>query len=84
MEHSGITVVEAIKGLKEPFFPIKITFNGIVLYNDYEDDEAVSVLEAVEGRLQHFENYSVTSMNIEVVGFHHSIVNLFGERKKDN
>ena len=59
-----------------------------ILYNDY-DENVIEIEEGVYGedklpmdvvadRLWQFDNYIVNSINIEIVDFHHSIVELFG------
>lgn len=86
MTHSSISILDAINGLK--FLPpIKITFNGVVLYDDYDGDETKPLIEAIKERLQDFDKYVVTFMKLNVVSFHHSIVDMYGEinrmEKKD-
>lgn len=76
--NSEITVIEAIKNL-EYFSPIKIVFNGIVLYDDWDFDEVSPPLEALRERLWHYENYVITSIEVKIVDFHHSFVYLHGE-----
>ena len=86
---SEITLLEAIRYV-DNFCPVKITFNDIVLYNDYDSDLEVEdgvygemrhPLDVIPDRLWKFDRYIVTSLSIEVVDFHHSIVNLCGEHK---
>lgn len=88
--YSEITLREAIEYV-DKFCPVKIVFNGIVLYNDY-DENMVEIEDGVYGedkppmdvipdRLWQFDNYVVTSINIEIVEFHHSIVKMQGEYK---
>ena len=87
MTNSEISLREAIKYV-DKFCPVKIVFNGIILYNDY-DENVIEIEEGVYGedklpidvvadRLWQFDNYVVNSINIEIVDFHHSIVELFG------
>lgn len=87
MINSEISLREAIKYIGK-FCPVKIVFNGIILYNDY-DENVIEIGEGVYGedklpmdvvadRLWQFDNYVVNSINIEIVDFHHSIVELFG------
>lgn len=89
---SEITLKEAIE-MVNGFSPVKIVFNGVVLYNDYDSD--IEVEEGVYGevcppsnvvlsRLWNFEKYVVTYLNIEIVDFHHSVVTLIGEYKNTN
>lgn len=86
MKCSEITLREAIKG-SDIFFPIKIIFNGIVLYNDYDGDadgEMETPLNIIPERIWQFDKYIVTSMNIEIVEFHHSILTIQGEYREEN
>lgn len=90
MKNSEITLREAIEKL-DTFSPVKIVFNGIVLYNDYDEDvieiedgvygENRLPIDVVPNRLWQFDNYVVTSINIEIVEFHHSVVTMQGEYK---
>ena len=87
MINSEISLREAIK-YADKFCPIKIIFNGIVLYNDYDEDtieiedgiygEDKLPMDVVTDRLWQFDNYIVNSINIKIVKFHHSIIELFG------
>jgi len=90
MKCSEITLRDAIKGI-EDFNPIKIIFNNIVLYNDYDSD--LEVKDGVYGeidvpenvipnRLWQFDRYIVTSINVEIVEFHHSISTMQGVYKE--
>ena len=80
MECSEITLREAITNIKD-FLPVKIIFNGVVLYNDYDDDEGESdaPLNLIPDRIWQFDKYIATSINIEIVDFHHSIITIQGE-----
>lgn len=90
MKCSEINLREAIEKL-DTFSPVKIVFNGIVLYNDYDEDiieiedgvygENRLPIDVVPNRLWQFDNYVVTSINIEIVEFHHSVVTMQGEYK---
>lgn len=82
MKHSSLTILDAIRGL-EFIPPIKLTFNGSVLYDDYENDETRPLIDAVKERLPAFDKYVVTSMKVDVVSFHHSIVEMSGEIRDD-
>lgn len=87
MINSEISLCEAIKYV-DKFCPVKIVFNGIILYNDYDEDaieikdgiydENKPSMDVVADRLWQFDNYIVNSINIKIVEFHHSIVELFG------
>ena len=96
MEVSEITLRQAIEYV-DRFCPVQIIFNGIYLYNDYgEDVIVIEVLEdgdkvygenrpplnVVADRLWQFDNYIVTSLNIEIVDHHHSVVKMQGEYKR--
>lgn len=90
MTYSEITLREAIEHV-DAFCPVKIVFNGIVLYNDYGEDvieiadgvygEIKPPMDVVIDRLWQFDNYVITSINIEIVEFHHSIITMQGEYK---
>ena len=91
MKTSEWTLRTAIKNI-ETFGPIKIIFNGIVLYNDYDSEIEIEdgvygenrfPLDVIPNRLWQFDKYIVTSINIEVVEFHHSIVTMQGEYRGD-
>ena len=91
MKCSEITLYEVIKKVSV-FAPIKIIFNDIILYNDYDSDVLIEVLEdgakvygeihpplaVISDRIKGFEDSIVTSLNIEIVDFHHSIVSMQG------
>lgn len=75
MAHSTVTISEAIDGLS--FIPpIKLTVNDNVIYDDYEGDEKVALEDALRERLSDADKYVVTYMNVVVVHFHHSIVEM--------
>ena len=90
MTCSEINLREAIEYV-DKFSPVKIVFNGIILYNDYGEDvieiedgvygENRLPIDVVPNRLWQFDNYVVTSINIEIVEFHHSIITMRGEYK---
>ena len=90
MTCSEITLCEAIKNV-DCFCPVKIVFNGIILYNDYDEDvveiedgvygENKPPMDVISDRLWQFDKYVVTSINIEIVEFHHSIITMQGEYK---
>lgn len=91
MVNSELTLREALEKVDE-FYPVKIVFNGIVLYNDYDSiiemapniyGESDAPLIVVPDRLWQFDNYIVTSVTIEIVEFHHSIITMQGEYKED-
>ena len=90
MTNSEISLREAIKYI-DKFCPVKIVFNGIILYNDYDENvieieegvygENKSPIDVVADRLWQFDNYIVNSINIELVEFHHSVITMQGEYK---
>lgn len=79
-------IMEVIKDISN-LYPIKISFNGVLLYDDYDCryevgngiyGEVVSHEIVLPERLWHIEDYIVTSIKIEIVDYHHSIIELFG------
>ena len=90
MYDSRLTLDEAIRHISI-FNPIKVTFNNLVLYNDYDSEveigdkvygETAPMICLVPDRIKNFKDVIVTSMDIEIVAFHHSIVNIYGEQEK--
>lgn len=86
MKSSEITLREAIEYV-DKFCPIKIIFNGIVLYNDYDSEVEIEdgvcgenklPMNVIPDRIWQFDKYIVASANIEVVDRHHSIVKMKG------
>ena len=91
MKCSEMTLYRAIYYVNS-FCPVKIIFNDIVLYNDYDSKveieeglygEIAPYLSVVPDRIKNFEKSIVTSINIEIVDFHHSIVTMRGEYKEE-
>jgi len=89
MKCSEIAICDAIKYV-DSFCPVKIIFNDIVLYNDYDSEveiedglygEIMPPLSVVPDRTSKFNKSIVTSINIDIVDFHHSIVTMQGEYK---
>lgn len=92
METSEITLREAIEKIRG-FAPIKISFNDIVLYNDYDSDVVIEVLgdgdkvygenkpplDVIPDRLWQFDSYVVDSISIDVVDCHHCVVVMYGD-----
>ena len=75
MAHSTVTILEAIDGLA--FIPpIKLIVNDKVVYDDYEGDENVCLEDAIKSRLPGIDKYVVEYMNIVIVNFHHSVVEM--------
>lgn len=95
MKHSEITLLEALSML-DSFAPIKISFNGIVLYNDYDSEIEVEPgvygevrpwQEVIMDRLWQSKDCIITDINIKIVDYHHSIISMRGccdLLKKDN
>lgn len=84
MKNSEITLREAIE-CADQFCPVKIIFNGVILYNDYDGDadgESDIPLNVIPNRIWQFDKYIVTSVNIEIVEFHHSIISMQGEYRE--
>lgn len=84
--NSEITLREALECV-DGFCPTKIIFNGIVLYNDYDSNieiedgvygEKLPPLSVIPNRLWRFDNYIVTSIHINIVESHHSIITMKG------
>ena len=92
MKCSEITIYDAVRHINS-FCPIKIIFNDIILYNDYDSEieiedglygEIMPPLSVVPDRIRKFNKSIVTSINIDIVDFHHSIVTMQGEYKIGN
>ena len=78
MKCSEITLREAIN-MTEIFCPIKVVYEDIELYNDYDSNEQFSPMLAIPMRMSGLENCIVTEIHIEFVDFHHSIITIKGE-----
>ena len=82
MEYGKLTLRGAIEKTME-LCPVKIIFNGIILYNDYDNNgvigETATPLEVIPDRLWQFDKYIVNSINVEIIEFHHSIIAIQGE-----
>lgn len=92
---SEITFMEALKMIKD-FCPCKVVFNGIELYNDYDSNRVIEVdedggevigedrpfLSVIPERLWQYDHYMVTSIKIDIVHFHHSIISMEGYFEK--
>lgn len=87
MKQSGITLTKTLSML-DSFAPIKISLNGIVLYNDYDSTiqigdsemfgETAPWQDVVMKRLWQSKDYIITDINIKVVDLHHSIISMRG------
>lgn len=78
MNNSSLPLFECIC-LVDEFLPIKITFNDIVLYNDYDGEETRPPLSVIPDRIQRYRKSIVESIEIEIVQFHHSIIHMHGK-----
>ena len=92
MKCSEITLHEAINMI-EIFCPIKVVYDDIELYNDYDSDRVVEILEdgteiygerypsarVIPIRIKGLESRLVTEIHIEFVDCHHSIITIKGE-----
>ena len=87
MKCSELTLIKAIS-MADIFLPVKILYNDEVLYNDYDSEveideelygEEYPPMKIVPFRISGYENKIVTSINIEIVDHHHSIVRIKGE-----
>lgn len=86
MSCSELTLDEAIKKV-DCFCPVKIIFNGVVLYNDYDDKdnyESAAPFIVIPDRIWQYDKYIVNSISIEIVEFHHSIITMQGKYKSED
>ena len=75
---SEITFIEATQMVQD-FLPVKILFNGIVLYDDWDFDESLApTVDLLSQRLWQADRYLVDEINIKMVDFHHSVVSMRG------
>lgn len=86
MKQSEITLIEALSML-DGFAPIKISLNGIVLYNDYDSEvevepgvygEVTPWQDVVMKRLWQSKDYIITDISVKIVQHHHSIISMRG------
>ena len=91
MSYGQLTLRGAIEKTAS-FYPVKIIFNGIVLYNDYDSDieiengiygEVGTPIDVVPNRIWQFDKYVVNSIDIEIIEFHHSIISIQGEYQEE-
>ena len=91
MSNCELTLRGAIEKISV-FAPVKIIFNGIILYNDYDSDVEVNEglcgetdmpINVIPNRIWQFDKYIVNSIDIEIVEFHHSIVFMQGEYQEE-
>jgi hypothetical protein len=87
MKCSELTLIKAIS-MVDNFLPVKILYNGEVLYNDYDSEveideelygEEYPPMKIIPFRIRGRENNIITSIDIEIVDHHHSIIRLQGE-----
>lgn len=92
MKCSEITLYDAIRYV-DRFCPIKIIYNNEILYNDYDSNividrtedgepiygEIMPPMQVIPYRIRPIDKYIVTSLNIDIVDFHHSIVTIQGK-----
>lgn len=74
---SEISINDAIEVL-ERFSPAQISFNGVIIYDDYNREETEPLKDLICKRLWKSEKYTVTSIKIEIVDFHHTIIEMNG------
>lgn len=87
MKHSELYLFDILNKL-DSLAPIKISLNGIVLYNDYDScvqigdstmyGETATWQEEVPKRLWQAKEYIVTDVKVKIVEHHHSIIELRG------
>lgn len=87
MRQSEISVIEALNKL-DSFAPIKISLNGIVLYNDYDSvvrlgdseifGETAPWQDVISSRLWQLKEYTITDIKVQIVEHHHSIISMKG------
>lgn len=91
MKQTEMTLDAALK-IVDAFSPIKVIFNNCILYNDYDDEipcgedvsgqivygEVLPAVEVIRSRLYRYSSYVVTSIKVEIVQHHHSIVTITG------
>lgn len=80
--NSEISINDAIEVL-ERFSPVQISFNGVIIYDDYDCEETEPFKDLICKRLWKIEKYTVTSIKIEIVDFHHTIIKMYGEYCND-
>ena len=86
MNVSELTLEDVIDTIQF-FCPVKVSFNGDVFYNDYDDMEEnedgicgeVLPLTSVKHRIGSFKKSLVHDIHFSVVDFHHTVVSITGE-----
>lgn len=64
------------KELTENLGYLKITYNGQTIYDDYDGEESCESLKRMQ---EEYNNKIVYSMKLQVVGWHHCILDIKGE-----
>ena len=82
MVHSTVTIAEALDELSF-ISPIKLVINDQVIYDDYEGSENGPLMDVIKERLPDADKYVIEYMNIVIVHFHHSIVEIRCEVRED-
>lgn len=91
IKHNERPILEVLENLRA-FAPVKICFNDVVLYNDYDSTDEIE--PGVTGELTHYmiavpprlktalDKYDVyvSQVDIRIVDHHHSIVYLYGDK----
>lgn len=87
MRQSEIYVLDVLKKL-DSLAPIKISLNGIVLYNDYDSPiqigdsemygETAPWQDVISSRLWQLKEYTITDIKVQIVEHHHSIISMKG------
>ena len=90
MFHTSLgTLIDSINQYSSP---VKIIFNDLVLYNDYDSNveiedgvygEIAPPYIAVPERIKKFKNSVVTSVSVRTVHHHHSIVTITGDYREE-
>ena len=90
MKASDIKLCEIINKF-DGFSVVKATFNDIEIYNDYDSTKEIG--DGVYGeiyplsmvaldRIQEFKYSIINSINIEIVDFHHVVIEMHGKYVK--
>lgn len=87
MRQSEIYVLDVLNKL-DSLAPIKISLNGIVLYNDYDSPiqigdsemygETAPWQDVISSRLWQLKEYTITDIKVQIVEHHHSIISMKG------
>lgn len=87
MRQSEIYVLDVLNKI-DSLAPIKISLNGIVLYNDYDSPiqigdsemygETAPWQDVISSRLWQLKEYTITDIKVQIVEHHHSIISMKG------